>query len=262
MGRAGPPPGLFRSSHGFGRPMTRMSARINSDNGKGSMDLTDEKGANWRVRVLVVEDDEDLQKIMKINLEHEGFEVVQAFNGKEALNLVREVTPDVVLLDLMMPEMDGFEVCKRIKSLDSTRNIPVIIVSAKETIKDKLKCFTFQADDYMTKPYEFEELSARIYLHLNKAIELQQTRERDEFRATKVTLTQMSENLNAAHEFVVDEVNKLRSVAPKKFHKHLDAIADRAIEMLRILERAREEHDPLYESPLLEHEIAGQSADD
>ncbi len=116
--------------------------------------------------VLVVDDEKTLVKALTFNLEKEGFRVEQAFNGEEALQKVFELKPDVVVLDLMLPEVDGFDVCRQIrKKLD----IPIIMLTARSEDIDKVLGLELGADDYMTKPFNSRELVARIKAILRRS---------------------------------------------------------------------------------------------
>lgn len=110
-------------------------------------------------RVLVVDDDKNICEIIRLYLEKEGFEVIIANDGQEALNAFREKTPSVVLLDVMMPKMDGFQVCREIRRVSS---IPIMMLTAKGETFDKVLGLELGADDYMVKPFDNKELVARI----------------------------------------------------------------------------------------------------
>lgn len=115
-------------------------------------------------RVLVVDDDRNLRKIIGTNLELAGFGVETAADGPEALEKIEGLLPDVVLLDLMMPHMDGYEVARRIRAHanPAVANVPIIILTAKSETDDKLRGFEAGADDYITKPFGPQELLARV----------------------------------------------------------------------------------------------------
>ena len=115
-------------------------------------------------RVLVVDDDRNLRKIISTNLELAGFTVETASDGPEALVLIEQMQADIVLLDLMMPHMDGYEVAKRIRNHQNptVANVPIIILTAKGETEDKLRGFEAGADDYITKPFGPQELLARV----------------------------------------------------------------------------------------------------
>jgi diguanylate cyclase (GGDEF)-like protein len=119
-------------------------------------------------RVLVVEDEPNIREIINFNLENWGFEVIQAEDGETALAMAEEYSPDLILLDLMLPKMDGIEVCRRLKSGFWTSRIPVIMLTAKKEVKDKVRGMEVGADDYITKPFSREELEARVKMVLSR----------------------------------------------------------------------------------------------
>jgi diguanylate cyclase (GGDEF)-like protein len=113
-------------------------------------------------KILVVEDEPFIRQILKVQLETSGYTVATAENGVQALEEIKSNRPDLVLLDLMMPDMDGHEVCKRLKDCYETSNIPVIILTAKSDLGEKVRTLEYGANDYLTKPYEQDELLARV----------------------------------------------------------------------------------------------------
>lgn len=121
-----------------------------------------EAPARTRSTVLVVDDSALLRNILREELEAEGFEVHVAEDGATGLQLARDLRPDVVLLDVVLPELAGDEVCRRLKGSSGTGNIPVVLLSAKNELKDKLAGFEAGADDYLTKPFFTKELVARL----------------------------------------------------------------------------------------------------
>ena len=118
--------------------------------------------ASRQGRVLVVEDERDVAELIRYNLTREGYDVVIAPTGTDALKQVREARPDVVLLDIMVPHLNGWEVCRRLKQDAETRAIPVIMVTGRVEEGDKVLGFEMGADDYVTKPFSPRELLARI----------------------------------------------------------------------------------------------------
>lgn len=109
-------------------------------------------------RILVVDDDKQTLKQLEKQLKEKGFEVSTALNGKEALKKVGEDEPDVITLDVMMPEMDGYETCYHLKENPETSKIPVIMVTSRGKMKAKLASFSFGADYYIAKPFEIKDL--------------------------------------------------------------------------------------------------------
>ncbi len=119
-------------------------------------------------RVLVIEDEKNIAELVRYNLEREGFQVVVAQNGEEGLRLVEQHHPDLVLLDLLLPRLDGLEVCRRLRQNDATRLLPIIILTAKASEADKVSGLELGADDYVTKPFSPRELIARIRVALRR----------------------------------------------------------------------------------------------
>ena len=118
--------------------------------------------------VLLVEDEPAQREVLAYNLEAEGFAVQRASNGEEALVLVAESPPDLILLDWMMPHVSGLEVCRRLKMRPETRQIPIIMLSARSEEVDKVRGLETGADDYVIKPYSIVELMARLRAHLRR----------------------------------------------------------------------------------------------
>ena len=112
--------------------------------------------------ILIVEDDEDVMELIRYNLAKEGFNCDAAYNGQEALKKAQGMLPDLVLLDLMLPEVDGLEVCKRLKISPQTEHIPIVMVTAKSDEADIVAGLELGADDYITKPFSPKVLVARV----------------------------------------------------------------------------------------------------
>ena len=119
--------------------------------------------------VLVVEDEPAQREVLKYNLESEGYKVSFAINGEEALLMITEDLPDVIVLDWMLPNVSGLEVCRQVKSRPETREIPVIMLSARSEEGDKVRGLETGADDYVTKPYSVSELLARVRSQLRRS---------------------------------------------------------------------------------------------
>ncbi len=120
-------------------------------------------------RILIVDDDPDILQFVRMNLELEGFAVQTASSGPEALETARDTPPDLVLLDIMMPEMDGLTVLRRLRTMPATMNVAVILLTAKALAEDRVKGLDLGADDYVTKPFDLEELVARVKTVLRRA---------------------------------------------------------------------------------------------
>ncbi|WP_439110566.1 phosphate regulon transcriptional regulator PhoB [Lentibacter sp.] len=118
--------------------------------------------------ILLVEDEASQRAVLNYNLKAEGFEVLQAADGEEALLRAQETPPDLVLLDWMLPHVSGLEVCRRLKSGKDTRDIPIIMLSARSEELDRVRGLETGADDYMVKPYSVAELVARVRKELRR----------------------------------------------------------------------------------------------
>ena len=121
-----------------------------------------------RPTILVVEDEPAQREVLSYNFEAEGFDVTTAENGEEALLLVDEIAPDIIVLDWMLPNVSGIEVCRRLKSRSDTRAIPVIMLSARSEEVDRVRGLETGADDYVIKPYSLVELMARVRTQLRR----------------------------------------------------------------------------------------------
>ncbi len=113
-------------------------------------------------RVLLIEDDPSAVRLVSYTLEQEGYEVLTAMNGLEGLNKVREEAPDLLVLDVMLPGLDGFEVCRRLRADEKTAGLPVLMLSAKAQEIDKTTGIKVGADDYLAKPADPSEIVARV----------------------------------------------------------------------------------------------------
>lgn len=122
-----------------------------------------------RAKIIAIEDEPDLLEVVRYNLTREGFDVEGSENGEEGLALIRKSRPDLVLLDLMLPGIDGLEICRQVKYDPATRSIPIIIVSAKGEESDVVLGLELGADDYVVKPFSPRELLARVRAVLRRA---------------------------------------------------------------------------------------------
>lgn len=121
------------------------------------------------MRVLVVDDDPHILKLVRFNLEKNHYEVITAEDGVKALQLAREIRPELIILDLMLPEKDGFEVCRELRADADTASIPIIMLTARDQEIDKVLGFELGADDYVTKPFSPRELVARVKAQIRRA---------------------------------------------------------------------------------------------
>ncbi|MBQ3225454.1 MAG: response regulator transcription factor [Clostridia bacterium] len=117
--------------------------------------------------ILVVDDEQPIVEILKFNLEKEGFRVLTANDGEAALHLARTSNPDLILLDIMLPKMDGFDVCKKVREQS---NVPIVMITARDEEVDKVLGLELGADDYITKPFSVRELLARVKANMRRFI--------------------------------------------------------------------------------------------
>ena len=122
-----------------------------------------------RKKALVVDDEQYITELIQFNLENNGFDVLTCDNGEDAIKRTHEFMPNVILLDLMLPGMDGFEVCKILRSNEASSKIPIIMLTAKGEETDKVLGLELGADDYLTKPFSIRELIARIKAVLRRS---------------------------------------------------------------------------------------------
>ncbi len=122
--------------------------------------------ANQNIKVLVVDDEENILNFLKMGLEAEGFNVFCAEDGKTAIKMAKEIEPQIIILDIMLPEINGYEACVEIKKFTDT---PIIMLTARDDINDRVKGLDLGADDYMIKPFSYRELVARIKARLRNS---------------------------------------------------------------------------------------------
>ncbi|TCO79289.1 response regulator transcription factor [Marinisporobacter balticus] len=125
-----------------------------------------------RKKILVVDDEQHIIELIQFNLENNGFDVITSENGEDAIKIAEEEIPDVILLDLMLPGIDGLEACKKIRNIEKISKIPIIMLTAKGEEMDKVLGLELGADDYLTKPFSVRELIARIKAILRRSEEI------------------------------------------------------------------------------------------
>jgi DNA-binding response OmpR family regulator len=121
-----------------------------------------------REKILVADDDPNIAELLQVNLKNRGYRVSYAPDGLQAVETAEKETPDLIILDIMMPKLDGFSVCRRLRENEATRLIPVLVLSARDKPVDKITGLKLGADDYMTKPFDVEELMARVEAMLRR----------------------------------------------------------------------------------------------
>ncbi|GCE04577.1 response regulator transcription factor [Dictyobacter aurantiacus] len=129
-----------------------------------------QQGSTWQanqehqpqLKVLVVDDEDNIIELIRLGLRYEGFQVEVASDGEQGIALAQRIDPDLVILDVMMPGIDGLEVCRRLRGNPTTRDVPILMLTAKDEVGDRILGLQTGADDYLTKPFDFYELLERI----------------------------------------------------------------------------------------------------
>lgn len=161
-------------------------------------------------KILVIDDDNAINELIKINLELNGYKVVQALDGIKGFALAKQELPNAIVLDVMMPEVDGYTVAQRIRQNPSTKNIPILMLTALSQLNDKVKGFDIGVDDYLTKPFEMEELKVRLRALLKRSNQI------PESIATREILT-VNEITLVPEAYTVKINNKEAKLTPIEF---------------------------------------------
>lgn len=191
-------------------------------------------------KILVIDDEQSINELIKINLELAGYKVIQALDGVIGFALAKQELPNVIVLDVMMPEVDGFTVAQRIRQNDSTKNIPILMLTALSQLDNKVKGFDLGVDDYLTKPFEMEELRVRL-----RAL-LKRSRQIPESIATKELLT-------------LNEITLLPETYSVKIHDKVAKLTPIEFDIFNLL---FQNHGNMVSSAKLLSDIWGYSPDD
>lgn len=191
-------------------------------------------------KILVIDDDKAINELVKINLELIGYKVIQALDGIKGFALVKQELPNLVVLDVMMPEVDGYTVAQRIRQNPETKNIPILMLTALSQIDDKVKGFDIGVDDYLTKPFEMEELKVRI-----RAL-LKRSRQIPESIATREILT-------------IGEITLLPETYSVKINEKMAKLTPIEFDIFNLL---FQNHGSMVSSAKLLSDIWGYSPDD
>ncbi|MBI4621949.1 MAG: response regulator [Verrucomicrobia bacterium] len=196
--------------------------------------------------ILVVDDQPINVQLLKRKLEREGMRVIAAYNGIEALELVRKERPDLIMLDVMMPDMDGIEVCQRLQSSEETRGIPVIFITARTTKESKLEGLGVGAVDYITKPIDLDETLARVQTQLRfvminrQMVDLQRRLEESRKAATIGAVTQgIAHNLNNLLGVVIGYLDLVKAYydKPEQVKKNAQHVEDAVQRIVSIIKQ-------------------------
>lgn len=160
-------------------------------------------------KILIVDDEKPIVDVLKFNLEKDGYKTIEAYDGEQAVEMALTAKPDLIILDVMLPKMDGFTVCKKIRQ---KLTCPIIMLTAKEEVVDKIIGLELGADDYMTKPFSVRELTARVKANLRKHVlpeEVQQEAQADELKIRDLVLD--------VEKYVVVKKGKIIDLTMKEF---------------------------------------------
>ena len=160
-------------------------------------------------KILIVDDEKPIVDVLKFNLEKDGYKTIEAYDGEQAVEMALTAKPDLIILDVMLPKMDGFTVCKKIRQ---KLTCPIIMLTAKEEVVDKIIGLELGADDYMTKPFSVRELTARVKANLRKHVlpeEAQKDSETDELKIKDLVLD--------VEKYVVVKKGKIIDLTMKEF---------------------------------------------
>ena len=160
-------------------------------------------------RILVVEDEQDVAELLRYHFTKEGYDVVVAGNGTDAVKRARDVRPELILLDIMVPQLNGWEVCRRLKAEEETRAIPIIMVTGRVEEGDKVLGFELGADDYVTKPFSPRELVARVRAVVRRGRHSEVAEKKARLKAGDLEIDR--------HRFEVRMKGKAVEVTPKEF---------------------------------------------
>lgn len=223
-------------------------------------------------RILVVDDQIINVQLLKRKLEREGNIVLSAFSGREALDIVNREKPDLILLDVMMPEMDGLEVCQRLQARDDTRSIPVIFITARNSKEGKLEGLAVGAVDYITKPIDLDETSARVQTQLRfvavnrERADLQRRLDEARHAATIGAVTQgIAHNMNNLLGVAIGYVDLIQSSAtnPDSVRRNatqLEAAIERIVSIVKQLNslvgKSRQQTTPRRLDELIQGSVA------
>ncbi|MGP8338024.1 MAG: response regulator transcription factor [Methanosarcinaceae archaeon] len=149
--------------------LNSFDLRYKIEEGAISLEYLKKKMKRDRLKILIVDDEPDIPELVKLMLSKEPFDFIEAYGGYEAIDLAISELPDIILLDVMMPDIDGYEVVQKLKESKVASDIPIIMVSAKSEVDDKIKGMELGIDDYISKPFDMRELNARIKMVMKRS---------------------------------------------------------------------------------------------
>ncbi len=177
-------------------------------------------------RILIIDDNLDTVELLRKRFRAEGYDTAEAYDGIVGLEKIREYDPDLILLDVMMPKMDGYEVCKVVNSDEAIKHIPKIMLTAKSKVPDKVKGLEIGADDYITKPFDFKEVVARVRSLLAKKLESSEIAEQEKFTALDHFMDEVSHEVRNPLVAIGGFARRVKKNLPEgsENYKHMDII--------------------------------------
>lgn len=191
-------------------------------------------------KILVIDDDIAINELIKVNLELCGYKVVQAYDGTKGFALAKQENPSLIILDVMMPEVDGFTVAQRIRKNEETKNIPILMLTALSELNDKVKGFDIGVDDYLVKPFEMEELQVRVRALLKRS-------------------NQIPESIATRELLTLGEITLLPETYSVKINKKIAKLTPIEFDIFNLL---FQNHGNMVSSQKLLKEIWGYAPDD
>jgi DNA-binding response OmpR family regulator len=191
------------------------------------------------VRTLVIDDDPSIVRFLEIYLENQGFVIASALTGEEGLALAARLLPDLILLDQMMPGLDGIEVLRRLKEAEETQRIPVVILTARSDVGEKVKGLDLGVDDYITKPFDIRELKARLLSVVARRREQDETTEAAKLKTLREVVASVSHEVNnpLAAILMCAEALEIRSASNPYVRDKSRVIQDNVLRIRDILKR-------------------------
>jgi len=189
------------------------------------------------LKILIVDDTIDTVELLTKRLRAEGYDTEQAFDGQECLDKVEPYQPDLIILDVMMPKVDGFEACHRIKENEATKHIPILMLTAKSEIPDKVKGLDTGADSYLTKPFNYKELSANIRSLLTKKNATEKQAQKEKFFALDQMVDEVSHEIRNPLVSIGGFTRRIRNNLDKddQNRKYLDIILQNVTTLERMM---------------------------
>ena len=190
-------------------------------------------------RILIIEDSEDTVEILRKRFQADGYVTSEAYDGEEGLKKVSEFGPDIIILDIMLPLLNGFEVCKRLKSDERTRYIPIIMLTAKSDTASKVIGLDIGGDDYLAKPFDYNELAARVRSLLGRKAASEDLLEHEKTEALEIMTTQMEHEIRNPLAIIGGLARRvydpLRNNDPNK--KHMELIMENILRLEHMTDR-------------------------